>query len=478
MTMQRSTLVRGVTGALLLAVLTFSACDFDAINTDPNNPTSPPINNVLPAAQMRIVFHVTGADPSWYSSVLVQHTAGVHAQLRDADQLRGLDATNLNTSWHFIYYALRDLNYVIEQAEEQDAWNYVGISKVLQAYTWQFATDIWGRIPYSEALQGSANLRPTYDNQQFIYQDLQILLDEAIADLARPSAINAGSFDLLYNGNAEAWTRAAYALKARLHNRTSKRNPTASAEAALQAAAQAFTSNAHDLTFTRYSNNTIHQHPWWRERGDRAHHAWGTTMDNIMVQYNDPRREIFAQPMPNGDIVPAPNTQADSDQAGALYSKMSENIIYPTAHQPLITYAEIEFIRADAYNRLGQHANARAALEAGIRAAMDARSGQADIPTSDVDAYIAEPGVIPADNAMLHQRIAEEKWIMLFPFQSVEAWAEWRRTGYPTLVNAFGPIPRRMHYPQREYDTNAENVPLGPNDPLTIGGWWDTGTEN
>jgi len=477
-------LTRSGIGAVLLLSLGLAACDFDALNTDPNNPTSAPISTVLPNATMNVVFALTGTDSGWYPSVWVQHTAGVHAQLRDADQLQAITPASLNNTWNALYATtLQDLQYIIDVGSEAGNWNYVGIAQVLQAYSFQYATDLWGPIPYRQALQGREVLQPEYDTQEFIYGDLPRLLDEAIANLQRESVGMAGRFDLIHGTNAasrDRWIRAAYALKARVANRQSKRNPTGSAQAALAAAENSFTSAAEELTFRGYTSSATAAHPWHQERGARGHHAWGARMDNLMLQYEDPRRALFAQPMPAGNanagqIIPAPNAAAENDQAGALYSKLSTNVINPTAPQPLITYAEVMFIKADAHQRLGQFEESRTALEAGIRAAM--RIHPAATPTqAAIDTYVANEGVIPANDADLMRRIAEEKWIMLFPFQAAEAWAEWRRTGFPTLTNPQGEIFRRAPIAQREFDTNPANANAN-RAPLTNGVWWDDGTE-
>jgi hypothetical protein len=70
--------------------------------------------------------------------------------------------------------------------------------------------------------------------------------------------------------------------------------------------------------------------------------------------------------------------------------------------------------------------------------------------------------------------IYREKYIHLWPYGAVEAYAEWRRTGYPTLNNPFE-TPRRFPYPQNEVSGNPENVP----DVTPYNGvWWDDGTED
>jgi hypothetical protein len=475
-------------GVLVLAT---GACDFDALNTDPNNPVEASPAVLLPHAEMTFIFSELGADPQWYSSVLVQHTAGVHGQLNDADHLARIDNTTLNNSWLNIYSTvLPDLQVIIDEASASGNWDFVGVSKVLMAMTYAHATDLWGQIPFSEAGEGAEGLQPTYDEQQFIYDSLQVMLDEAIADLAKDSPGNAMAVDLVYGPDVdddfelwtELWTKAAWGVKARLYNRLSKRDPEGSATNALAALANSFESSEEDMTFTGYTSAATQEHPWYQERFDRSHHAWSERMDDIMVAHDDPRREIFAQPMPEdtdnaGEIVPAPNGSALLDQAGGIYSKLSLNIIRPDAPQPMITYAELKFIEAEAHWRLDQDVQALAAFEEAVAAALE----YADVDDADAAAYMAQLDVIPLlPNQLTLQRIIEEKWIFFFPFQATEAYNDWRRTGFPMLTNPAGEIPRRFPIAQRERDTNNTNVPPNSVNPVQNGSgvWWDDGTED
>jgi hypothetical protein len=71
--------------------------------------------------------------------------------------------------------------------------------------------------------------------------------------------------------------------------------------------------------------------------------------------------------------------------------------------------------------------------------------------------------------------IIKQKYISFWLYQPIEAYNDWRRTGFPALTNSIGLPPRRFPYPQSEFDSNAENVPtVQPTD----GVWWDDGTED
>ena len=99
----------------------------------------------------------------------------------------------------------------------------------------------------------------------------------------------------------------------------------------------------------------------------------------------------------------------------------------------------------------------------------------AGVDPADADAYKAQAEVLPADASGLNlDMIYGQKYIHLWPYGSVEAFAEWRRTGFPSMNNNFD-VPRRFPYPQNEISGNAENVP----DVTAYNGvWWDDGTED
>jgi hypothetical protein len=466
----------------------------DEIDTNPNNPEEVSVNLLMPQVTVNIPTAVTGADLAWYSSVFVQHTAGVHAQLQEADRRIGLQNNTLvNNMWGNIYSGvLPDLNIIIERGSEGGAeegnFRHVGIAQVLKAYTISVATDAWGRVPYSEAGQGIENRTPAFDPQQQIYTEIQNLLDDAIDNLAR-QAPSPGNQDLIYGGNAELWTRAAYSLKARYYNRLSNIDPLGSAAAALAAAEQGFTSSAENFTFARYTAAQIGSHPWWQEANDRSHHAVSESFVTTLRALNDPRLEGMVAPARDPSeaagapvIVGAPNATQVNDQANRAFSDVRNpnnvgpggpHVLSATSTMPMMTYDELKFIEAEANLRLGNTGAAQTAYEEGIRAAM---VRQINAPAGAIDAYIASN----AGSATL-ENIIRQKWIAFFYFQPFEAYNDWRRTGLPAFISQH-PIsapPLRFPYPQSELDTNEANVPniLGTQI-FSSGVWWADGTED
>ncbi|WBO83150.1 SusD/RagB family nutrient-binding outer membrane lipoprotein [Hymenobacter yonginensis] len=492
-----------LTPYLMMMGLVFgtNACSddkLDEINTNPNSPVDAPLALLMPQVAVDAAFGISGTDLAWYSSIFVEHTAGVHAQFESADKRANasFNATATSNNWDDIYATeLQDLDLMISRGStggaEADSWRYVGIAKVLKAYVMSVTTDLFGRVPYSEANKGAANLKPTYDTQQSIYTSLNALLDEAIVDLDKPSAKTPGSADFYYNGDAAKWKKAAYALKVRLANHLSKRDPAGSAAAVLAALPNAFASSADNLSFTKYTSTAIGENPWFQEENDRSHFAVSTTFFNILRNTtaatdanpadNDPRIPFLIDPVgrvATAARVGAPNGTAINDQGRTRYSRASVNLVNATAVQPMLTYSELKFIEAEARLRTGDRTGAYAAYVTAVNADLSIKGGTDFLSTSTsaTSLEFRNRVFVGATNLTLRD-IITQKYISFFVYQSIEAYNDYRRTGFPTLNNPRNSVffPRRFPYPQSELDTNAENVPTTA---IGNGVWWDDGSED
>jgi hypothetical protein len=465
--------------AILLMVFSCSEDKMDEIDTNPNRPVDVPINLLIPNVTAAVPYNVTGTDLAWYSSLFIEHTAGVHGQARDADRRAILNSQLGENAWAYYLYPdiLMDLKMIIEKGSpggsEEGNWHNLAVAQVLMAYSMFVVTDTWGRVPYSEAFMGSENRYPSYDTQESIYQEMFSLLDDAIANFQKESTATPGGEDFIYGGDIDAWIMAAYALKARYTNRLSNRSPEQSAADALAAANNAFTSNADDFTFDNFGPEGNYRNPWYKLELERGHHALSQTFYDLLDAVNDPRIPLWFTQV-GGEYVPALNGTAAEDQAHVIYSPLSGQLVYDEAPMPMMTYDELKFIEAECHLRKASP-DANAALEAyseGVSSALY----RAGVDTANVEAYMAQPEIIPAAAGDLTlDMIITQKYIALFPYGACEAWAEWRRTGIPTMRNPLGNTPRRFPYPQNEISGNGENV---PNVTVAMGVWWDDGTED
>lgn len=446
---------------VLLSVGVFHSCSddkLDEIGTNPNNPTEVPIKLLIPQVTVETAFGVSGTDLAWYSSVFVEHTTGVHGQLETADKRTGINSTIGNNSWNSLYsVALANLKIIIERGseggKEEGHWNAVGIAKVLMAYNYSIATDLWGEIPYSQALQGKENRTPIFDPQETVYLGIQELLDEAITDLQKESLTNVGSADFYYEGDADAWIKAAYALKARYYNHLSRKDPSGSANAVLSAIANSFEDNSESLIFNSFTTDATGQHPWFQESNDRSHHAVSQTFYDIIDNLGDPRGDLWFGTV-NGVVSPAPNGTAITDQSGTIYSRASQSYVTATAPLPIITYDELKFIEAEANFRLNKKTEAYDAYLAGVEAALE----RAEVESDDIAAYLTKSTVDVGVNNLTLEDIITQKYVSFWLFQPIEAYNDYRRTMVPVMHNSVGPPPNRFPYPQDEVAANP-NVP-------------------
>ena len=124
--------------------------------------------------------------------------------------------------WNDLYYNASNLNYVQKQAKASGSGFYEAICRILKAHDFQMLTDIYGNIPYKEALNGNDIRNPKYDNSVDIYNDLFRQLDTAITLLKDPVASSVAnndkiaSNDLVFKGNASLWIKFANTLKLRM----------------------------------------------------------------------------------------------------------------------------------------------------------------------------------------------------------------------------------------------------------------------
>jgi hypothetical protein len=137
----------------------------------------------------------------------------------------------------------------------------------------------------------------------------------------------------------------------------------------------------------------------------------------------------------------------------------------------MLTFAEYNFIRAEAALRFASPGVAQTFFQAGIRASMES----AGVAAVDITTYLAANGILSGTPAQQLEQIINEKYIAGYGVVS-EPWTDWRRTGYPTLVlpaNAVTTfVPRSLFYPQSEIDLNSENVTQKTN--MSVKVFWDT----
>lgn len=467
-------------------VMAVGACDdLTDVNENPNAPTDVPADFLMAQSIQ------SGVQQTFGATMMLSHTTiwpQQTVQIQYPDEEVGYVRPERMEAFWTNYYAgsLKDVQAVIEKGVESGDVNVEGIGRIWKDWLFHIVTDLWGDVPYSEALNGEENASPAYDTQQNIYTDLLDDLESA-AGILGPGGGSLGSGDLIYGNDTEAWARFAHSLRMRLAMRMSESAP-AIAQSEFVAAYQdgGFTSNAHNAMLSY--PGAPHQNPLYENRvnDNRDDYGISATMVDTLKSLNDPRLELYAEPASTDGEFRGHQNGRDDLPAGvslAAVSRINDFWTFDGANTPsaIMTYAEVLFLQAEAAERGWIAADPEALYEAGIRASMELYAPQGHAPTNaEIEAYLAQPQV-QYDATRGLQQIALQKWIALW-LNGSEAWAEWRRTGIPDLE--MGPdvvlsrIPVRFSYPDTEQSLNRQNLNeatqrQGGGLDLITPVWWD-----
>jgi len=486
----------------IFAIILIASCkpgDFGDMNVSPNSPSTAQTYLLLTNAERQVsglVNSVTGriftqqvsetlyTSESRYNLKVYDYSAAYNNMLADLELI-----IKLNTD-----PATKTLPNVIGGGSNA---NQIAVARILKAFVFQSMTDRWGDIPYSEALQGLAKPLPKFDTQQSIYTALFKELKEAQAQFDSGAAIK-GDF---INGNSNAkWKKFANQVRMNMALRLSKVDPaTGRAEFNAALADGVLLSNADNI-FYPYLAESANENNMYNNYNvaKRYDFTIGKPLLDYMQSNADPRLPVYAEKNSAGLYVGMPFgiTQA---QAGAYtiggfnaagvfvpgsVSAIGSKFRLQNSAVSIFTYAESRFAVAEAY-KLGwitgspDDVQAAAAYNAGITASL-AQHGVTG--TAEVAAFLAKPEIV-YNPAKAIEQIITQKWVANYQGYGFEAWADWRRTGYPVLSpspapqNLGGQIPRRLGYTTNEASLNKVNYAAviarqGP-DELNTRVWWD-----
>jgi hypothetical protein len=466
--------------------------------------TAAPIDLLLTNVTVNTGF-AGGSDLYRYSNLIMQQfsgqTTGGETQTQQYEKYL-LQSADVNNLWGTAYAStLNDCEVIIRLANAQNLPYYRGVAKLLKAYNYQQLVDAFGDIPFSETQQTSANTSPKYDAGATIYTSLLTMIDEAITDLNTTSAgIAPGNNSTIYTGSFATkkanWIKFGNTLKLRLlihYSKMNKADCVAKINALITSAgANFFTANADNFEMP-FFNVTNRQNPIHQFEINRTNYLFPNKfMVNAMNAKSDPRRPFYFTAFPFGSSTYV-GAQA-ADPASQKYSRIhtylrgvgtggtakSDGSIDPlpatggvlydgTAPQRMLTFAEYNFIRAEAA-LYGATGDAQVFFTAGITASMQA----AGVAAGDITTYLAANGTLTGTADQKLAQVIGEKYIANYGVP-MEAWSDWRRTGYPAITKVSNAvtadIPRSLPYPQSEVDANR-NFP-GQKASLLVPVFWD-----
>ncbi|MBS3992685.1 MAG: SusD/RagB family nutrient-binding outer membrane lipoprotein [Bacteroidetes bacterium] len=326
--------------------------------------------------------------------------------------------------------------------------NQLAVISILEVYTFHVLVDVFGDVPYTEALDID-NPLPKYDNDTDIYASLFTKLDAAIADL-NPSSGSFGSADFIYNGNVASWKKFANSLKLRMALRVKDGGKVASA-----VAGGVFTSNADNAAF-KFLSSSPYANPLWENlvESGRSDVVAADTFVNIIVPLNDPRTPVYL----GDNKTPYIGGPYGANNSFVAFTHLGDIFHKPDFEGVILDYAEVKFLLAEAAARgLGGVTGAATHYNEAITASIKYWA-----PSADAAAYIAQPSVA-YDATNWQQSIGMQKYIALYS-RGFEAWSSWRIFKYPVLLApaeadaaAEGKVPVRLTYPADESQRNGDN---------------------
>lgn len=451
--------------------------DFGTINNNPNSTTVP-----ITSALLTNVLAGAGGNV-WGGGI--NTTAGLYCQYMSETQYTDISRyASPVINWDGTYSGdLYDLQNIINvntdpatkaaAAQFGSNNNQIAIARILKAYNFWMLTDAYGDIPYFEALKGKGTI--AYDKQELIYPDLIKELKESVAQFDGGLTVQG---DIMYSGNTTKWKKFANSLIATIALRMSKANATlGKAEFAAAISAGVIDNNADNAAIVYPGGNYRNPIYNYYVVTQRFDYAVSKTVTDQLTSKSDPRINVFTN---NSKGFPYGLTRADAlawqtanPSFGFLYGFTATAQTMPMY---LMTAGQVFLARAEAA-RLGWTTEVVATMYAnGITAEMN-RWGITN--AGAIATYLAQTDVALTGLASDAQKIGEQRWLSYYP-DGNQGWAEYRRTGFPTMAAVPGSanaVPRRIPYGSNEPLYNPTNYASAAasynSNSMNAKVWWD-----
>ena len=481
---------------LALATLCIGAvsCDTDYI-ADPDNPEVAPSTHLVNTAQFDIAYDFNDEWTAGRGTLgIAQYWSGTDYTEENRYQLR---TNQINSLWNSPYTILTDLQKVIQLNEDPETAglmsaygtnnNQIQATRIMMTYVFSKLVDTFGDVPYwsygqrdnedFQALkldEGISN--PKYADDQVIYEDMLNELKQA-ADLMDMSGTVFTTGDSFGNGSAATWVKFAHSLRLRLAVHIKDVNPSLAQQVYNESGDKALQSNDDNIQFV-FGTDDLTGGTWHQAFTVNARRDFAPSASFVELLYNrtgpftsapteDPRvTQYFETRLETSEIIGVPYGFGNGPSRLILNeSQPHPEIIKPDFVQPILEYAEVEFIRSEFEGWDQTH------YINGVTSSME-RWGVQD---GDIAAYVAG---LPAAN---QETVLTQKYIALY-LDGMEAWTEYRRTGFPntltvpgdtydyvdndgasqtatfsTLIPGLDEVPSRINYPQNEQLLNGTN---------------------
>jgi hypothetical protein len=454
---------------VLLSVLVGCTDKFEDFNTDKKNPAVVPGESLFSNAQKELSDYINNTNVNINIFKLMSQYWTETTYIDEANY--DLITRNISTNIYFRMYLrvlkdLKEAKTIIESTtvlavEEKAKQNRLEIIELLNVYCYSQLVDIFGMVPYTEALD-IENVYPKYDDGYEIYKDLFNRLNTALSKLDENEA-SFGSADLYYGGDVASWAKFGNSLKIRMAITIADQDNALAKSSVEAALSKCFSSNSDDCLMA-YLTSSPNYNQLYADLVATGRHDFvpANTIIDIMNGLQDPRMDAYFADKFDIDTLETVNMAYLGGAYGfsnswSQCSHISDIIQAPDFPGIMLTYSEICFYLAEAAERgysVGD--NAEAWYKKGIESSFDfwGVAGASD--------YLAKPEVAYATaTGTWKQKIAMQSWLASYT-RGMEGYNTWRRLDYPILnlpenATAYSDIPVRFTFPVNEQTLNADN---------------------
>jgi hypothetical protein len=405
--------------------------------------------------------------------------------------------------WTGIYDNLGDFEFVVKNANNQGFRHLTGMAKIMKAFNFQMLADMYGNIPYTEALKGLEVVQPRFDDAKTVYEDLIKLTDQAITDLKAAPAVSSEPADIYCNGNKNKWIRFANSLKLRILMRQSRMpgrdtyikdeiNKIIAEGSGFLTEGESIQSNPGYIKTVNKINPFYFQYGYDANDGSTgAYVRMGKDLIDSMKAMRDTirLRRIASPPDGKPDLLSNYRGVALGEEGPAAQNVNNSGIgpsliVQGDFGRPVVVMSssEVFFLQAEAKERYGNGINITRAAKDLYETAVREHFLLTGVPNAAAAAaQLLSSGNAHTDYSAAPDKlrcIYVQKWIALANYNGFEAWCEMRRTNVPRppiSLRAQSPVPPlRLYYPLIETVSNGDNVAAqGPINVFTSRIFWD-----
>ncbi len=367
--------------------------------------------------------------------------------------------------WRSHYWTIgKNVDLIIEDAIAKQQWDYMGVAKAIRAWGWQSTTDANGEMILKQAWEPNRYVFD-YDSQEDVYKEVVRLSTEALADLNRTdgtvSPASLGRGDIVYKGDRTKWIKFVNAILARNANHISNKKGSYNPDAVIKFVDASFSSNADNFNIPHDATSTTDANFWgplrnnmnaFRQSNYLVNLLNGTTFPGAidprlagMLTASDDKvfRGVNVNVGDPNNVAGRPNRVANfwgQSQPTATTPATGKSIFDNKTPHPLITYWEMQFVKAEAAFIKGDKAMALDAYNKGINAHLDWVASFITDATArtafntERTAYLKSSAVAQTSAVLTLSDIMTQKYISMFVHGHMESWVDMRRYKYSSDV--------------------------------------------